>query len=128
MDILNLTPDKGESKKPEIERVEREKDEYILIGKYLRKKGLRLYAYNYMKEELYECDIRKKEAVNLIPEEGKLIPVNLGLEEVTVDTRYIHFEALNQKNAEKRIRRWKEGKVKDLCNLREYKPEDIKLF
>jgi len=128
MDILNLTPDKGESKKPEIERVEREKDEYKLIGKYLRKKGLRLYAYNYMKEELYECDIRKKEAVNLIPEEGKLIPVNLGLEEVTVDTRYIHFEALNQKNAEKRIRRWKEGKVKDLCNLREYKPEDIKLF
>jgi len=128
MDILNLTPDKGESKKPEIERVEREKDEYKLIGKYLRKKGLRLYAYNYMKEELYECDIRKKEAVNLIPEEGKLIPVNLGLEEVTVDTRYIHFEALNQKNAEKRIRRWKEGKIKDLCNLREYKPNDIKLF
>jgi len=128
MDILNLTPDKGKSKKPEIERVEREKDEYKLIGRYLRKKGLRLYAYNPRNDELVECNIRKKEAVNLIPEEGKLIPVDLGLEEVTVDTRYIHFEALNQKNAEKRIRRWKEGKIKDLCNLREYKPEDIKLF
>ena len=83
--------DRGTTK-PEIENVEREKIEHKLIGKYLRRKGLKLYAYNSMRNELKEVDITTKDAVNLVPDEdGKLMPVDLGLEEATVDSRHIHF-------------------------------------
>lgn len=43
---------KDSTTKPEMENVEKEKQEYKLIGKYLRRKGLNLYAYNQAKDEL----------------------------------------------------------------------------
>ena len=120
--------DRGTTK-PEIENVEREKIEHKLIGKYLRRKGLKLYAYNSMRNELKEVDITTKDAVNLVPDEdGKLMPVDLGLEEATVDSRHIHFEALNMVNAEKRLAKFKASKIKELCNLRVPDPDGIKLF
>jgi len=128
--ILDKLFGKDESTtKPEMENVEREKQEYKLIGKYLRRKGLKLYAYNSLQDELTEVDIRTKDAVHLIPDEnGKMAPVDLGLEEATVDSRHIHFEALNMVNAEKRLTRFKAGKIKELCNLRVPNPNGIKLF
>lgn len=121
MDVLNNLFDKDSVSKPELEQVEKEKQEYKLVGRYLRRKGLKLYAYNSTKDKLVEVQINTKDSVNLIPDEnGKLNPIDLGLEEVEVDTRNIHFESLNLKNAEKRIGKYKAGKIKELCNMREY--------
>jgi len=120
---------KDNTSKPEIEQVEQKKQEYKLIGKFLRRKGLRLYAYSSMKNELKEVEIDIKDQVHVTTDEdGKLAPVDLGLEEAEVDLRNIHFEALNWKNAENRLRKFKSGLIKDLCNLRISDPESIKLF
>ena len=126
-DLVNIVKDS--IGKPEIENVERAKQEYKLIGKYLRKKGLRLYAYSSIKNELKEVKITMKDQVHITTDEyGKLAPVDLGLEEAEVDSRNIHFEALNWKNAEKRLEKFKSGKIKELRNLREPESEGIKIF
>lgn len=120
---------KDSTSKPEMENVEREKQEYKLIGKFLRRKGLKMYAYNSTKDELKEVNITTKDEVNVVMDENKkLVPVDLGFEEAEVDSRNIHFEALNWKSAQKRLRNYKSGKIKELCNLREPSPEGIKLF
>ena len=112
--------DKHNTTKPEMENVEREKQEYKLIGNYLRTRGLKLYAYNSLKDELTEVNIDRGDTLHLIPDEnGKLRAVDVELEKATVDSRNTHFEALNRKNAEKRVRNYKQGKIKELCNLRE---------
>lgn len=115
--------------KTQMEQVEKKKHEYKLIGKYLRTRGLKLYAYNSLKDELKEIVITKKETVNIIPDEnGKLVPVNLSLEETQVDSRHEHFEALNFRTAERRVLRYKSGIIKELCNLRKPSIDGIKFY
>ena len=115
--------------KPEMENVEREKQEYKLIAKYLRRKGLKIYAYDSIQDELTEVQTSTKDDVHLIADDdGKLMPVDLGLEEATVNSTHIHFEALNMVNAEKRLAKFKAEKIKELCNLRIPNPDGIKLF
>lgn len=117
--LLKETSDKTTSK-PEMENVEREKQEYKLIGTFLRTRGLKLYAYNSLKNKLTEVQIEHGDTLHLIPDEnGKLRAVDLELEKATVNSVDIHFEALNWKNAEKRLRNFKQGKIKELCNLKE---------
>lgn len=109
-----------QSTKPEIEQVEKEKHEYKLLGTYLRKRGLRLYSYNSTRDELIEMDISKKDVVQIIPDEnGNLSTKDSAYEEVQVDSRNIHFECLNLKNAKKRVLKYKDRTIKELCNLRE---------
>jgi hypothetical protein len=120
MDILNNTLLEKATSKPEMEMVEREKHEYKLVGTYLRRKGLRLFAYNSLKNELKEVAISTKDTINIISDEnGQLTVIDTGYEEANVDTRNIHFEALNLKSAKKRLQKYKSGKIKELCNLRE---------
>jgi len=118
MDILNNTLLEKATSKPEMEMVEREKHEYKLVGTYLRRKGLRLFAYNSLKNELKEVAISTKDTINIISDEnGQLTVIDTGYEEANVDTRNIHFEALNLKSAKKRLQKYKSGKIKELCNL-----------
>lgn len=120
MDILNNTLLEKATSKPEMEMVEREKHEYKLVGTYMRRKGLKLFAYNSLKDELKEVVITTKDTINILPDEnGKLTAIDTGYEEANVDTRSIHFEALNLKNAKKRLQKYKAGEIKELCNLRE---------
>lgn len=128
MNILNENTDKNSFSKPEMELVEKEKQEYKLIGKFMRTKGLRLFSYN-SKGELKELAInKKKEAILTFNHEGKLAADNLTHEEVMVDARDIHFEALNLKSAQKRLNNYKQGKIKELCNLRVPSTNSLKLF
>lgn len=128
MDILNNKTGKNAVNKPEMEMVEQEKDEYKLIGKYIRTKGLTLFSYNSMKDELRIVKIDKKKDLTITFEEAQMGTKEVSEEECTVDSRNIHFEALNMKNAKKRVQKWKDGKIKELCNLREPSEEGIKLW
>jgi hypothetical protein len=115
-----LNENQSATSKPEMENVELEKEEYKLIGKYLRTKGLKLYAYNSLNNTLEQLDIECSDTLHLKRDEyGRLKAVDVELERVTINSKDIHFEALNMKNAKKRLKKFKEGKIKYLCNLRE---------
>lgn len=129
MNIFNEKQQKNAFSKPELEQVEKEKQEYNLLGKYIRTKGLMLFAYNTTKDELIQLTVKKKkEAILVFDAEGKLNTANLSHEECEVDARNIHFEALNIASATKRLQKYKDGKIKELCNLREPTENSIKLF
>lgn len=116
--IPNLPTTQGSCSETEL--VQREKQEYKLLGSYLRTRGLRIYGYNSIRNKLYEVEIICGNTIHLIPDGlGNLIPIDPETEKSTVDARDIHFEALNWKNAQHRVNRYKQGKLKELCNLRE---------
>ena len=119
---------KDNIKRHEIERVESEQQEYKLFGSYLRTKGLKLFSYNHLKDELFEVEIQKDDEVNVVLENGKLKPkYNLHVE-AKITTSNTHFEALNLRTAKNRVRKFKKGIVKDLCNLKENNPKPIYNF
>ena len=127
MDILNKKSNNSFSK-PEMEMVEQEKDEYKLISQYLRTKGLMLFSYNSIKEEIHLIKIEKKKDAIITFEEGNIGTGEMVDEECVVDSRNIHFECLNKKSAEKRVEKYKEGKIKELCNLRLPSKDGLKLW
>lgn len=111
--------------KPELEQVQKEKQEYKLINRILRTKGLNLYDYC-PDGKIKEVVVRKIETLELeCNEHGELVPKDINLGDSVIDSKNIHFESLNMKNAEKRVRRWKEGKIKELENLKEYNPKSL---
>ena len=129
MEIFGRNIGKKATSKTDIEMVEQENDEYKLIARYVRTKGLMLFSYNPMKDELKVIKIdKKKDAVLKIEMDGKIGKGDLVSEECNVDSRNIHFEALNLKNAQKRLQKYKDGKIKELCNLKEPSKEGIKLW
>ena len=84
------------STKPEMEQVQKEKQEYKLIGTYLRRRGLKLFSYNSLKDELKEINISRGNTIHLVHnEDGVLKPKDLEFEKAVIDARNIHFEALN---------------------------------
>lgn len=112
----------------EIEQVQQEEHEYYLLGTFLRTRGLRLWGYNYFEDKVFEVIIEYGDTIYLLPMNGKLIPVDYEAEKCTVDSRFVYFEALNRQNAEKRVRSWKEGRVKELSNLVKPNPDGISFW
>ena len=127
MEIILKNPT-NELSKPQVEQVQKEKHEYKLVGSYLRTKGLTLYSYNSLKNELKEVSVSHKDTINLIPTDEGLKAEEAATEEAQIDTRNIQFEALNWRNAEKRVKKWRDGKIKELCNLRTPPKEPISFF
>ena len=107
-------------KKQEIEQVQKEQQEYHLIGSFLRTRGLKLYVYNEREDLLSEIKPESKQTIstNIDPLTGKLIVSDKeSKEKCLIDSRNIPFEALNFKNAEKRVFKYKNREIKQLCNL-----------
>jgi hypothetical protein len=111
--------------KPEIEQVEQEKMEYHMLGTFLRTRGLQLFCYNPMEDKVELVNILYSNTIHIIPENGQLIAVDLEAEKTTVDSRCEYFEALNMDSAKRRVKRWKEGKIKELFNLRDPNKEPL---
>lgn len=124
MNILNQKT-KDNFTKPEVEQQEQEKQEYKIFGTFIRRKGMKLFQYNSTKDELEEIYIQPKTQMSIGIENGKLKDKDEAYEEAVVDSRYIHFEALNWKNARKRVSNYKKGKLKELSNLRILNGKDI---
>ena len=128
---MNIVPDLPISAKinqGEIEQVQQEEHEYQLLGTFLRTRGLRLWGYNHFDDIIFEVSIQYGDTIHLVPFDGKLIPVDYKSEKCTVDSRFAYFESLNRQNAEKRVRNWKYGKIKELNNLVKPNPEGIKFY
>jgi len=128
---LDFNNNKDSFSKPELEQVQKEKQEFKLIDKITRTKGLKLFAYNQSKDEVFEV-ILPKDINNTLytkVEDGQLvIDYDKTYDKAVIDPRNIHFEALNLKNAIKRVGKWKSGKIKDLDNLRRNFNKTISFF
>lgn len=104
--------------KPEIEVVEKEKMEYTLLAKVIRRKGLKLFAYNFKEATLNEVILKENKVLILEQTGGTQKQSRF---QANADTSCnVYFEALNFKSAINRLKKFQEGKVKDLRNLRVY--------
>lgn len=128
MNILNDKTDVVSTKNTEIESVETQKQEYKLIGTFMRTRGLKLFGYNYIKDYVFEVEIKYSNTINLVNIDGVLKAVDFESEKCTVDAMCTYFESLNLKNANKRVIKYKQGQIKELSNLKKPNPEGICFF
>jgi hypothetical protein len=105
-----------------------QKQEYQHLGKYCRRRTHNLYQYNPNTQQISRVDVEYSSTIHIVPINGILTPVDFELERATVDSRMIFFEALNDKAANGRLRKWKAGIVKELFNLKPPTVNTIKLF
>ena len=128
MDLNPTSKSLNRISKPDQELVEREKSEYKLLGRYVRTRGLTLYCYNPTNGKIYEVDYLKNDTLRMVFRDGRLDAIDVEFEKAMVDSRMIHFECLNYSNAVRRVKKWKQGKIKELDNLREFNPDGIQFF
>lgn len=110
-----------------IEQVTPQKQEYKLVGSYLRTKGLGLYCYNQFEDtvSLVTETIPTKVRIIVVPVspiEDRLDYEEYEHKRCEVDPRFYYFEALRLESAIARVDKWKNGKISILCNLKEYDP------
>lgn len=110
---------KDDFSKPEQEVVENEKQEWKLIDSVMLTRGLSLWSYNPSNGEIKHVKISYKDTVKLVPCPIRGLRLEDSIhDEVTIDPRNIHFEALNFNNAKKRVGKYLRGEIKYLENLR----------
>jgi len=124
MDIVpTFTP--NASTATDMELVEQEKKEYLLLGTFVRTRGLRLFQWNHNENKLIEVKLRDNLTAELKIEDSKLVAKDIEHEVADLDGRYEYFESLNHKTALKHIAKFKAGKIKSLNNLRRYDPANM---
>jgi len=129
MDILNNTLLKDDKiKKNEVEQVVKEKMEYTLLGTYIIKKGLKLFYYNPVDGSINEAIIKTSDlCICELTEEG-WIYYDSESDQTTIDGRCIYFQALRMQSAIDRVAKFKQGKIKELFNLKKPNPDGIDFF
>ena len=128
MEIIPDISKKESTSKCEIEQVQQEQKEYILLGTFLRTKGLDLFYYNPANDEIKKAKINYGDTIHLYLVNGKFILIDWEYQKCTVDSKVIYFESLNMKSAIKRIEKYKQGKLRELANLKPENKEGIKFF
>lgn len=123
--MLNLENSKTDTKSNGIELVEQEQQEYKLVGSFMRTKGLKLFGYNHSSGKLYEVEVTKDDEIHLTPSVNGLTTKYSINAEAKINSADTHFEALNLNTAIKRVNKFTQGKIKDLCNLKPYNPKPI---
>lgn len=129
---MNIVPEitkQNSFSKLEIEQVQLKKQEYYLLGTFLRTKGLRLFYYNPENEEIKEAIIKFSDTIHIYKmPDNRFITIDWENQKCTVDSRVIYFEVLNFNNAVSRVKRYKQGKIKELSNLKAPSKEGIKFY
>ena len=110
MNILNDKQNINSFTKSDTEIVEQEKQEYYLLGSFIRTRGLTLFGFNYLKNEIFEIKIQQGSTIHLVPIDGKLIPIDMQIEKCMVDSRFDYFECLNMYSAINRVKNIKKVK------------------
>lgn len=115
---MNLLNEKEEvTSKTEIEQVQQKEVEYKLLGKVLRRPGLKLFGFYFNTGQVKEIKIEKRTMAKLLPKDGKLVKAETSDEKCVVENGVVYFEALNLKSAISRVTKAVKGKKK-LQNLR----------
>ena len=128
MNILNDKLDFKIAPKNEIEQVQKQKQEFKLLGTYFRTAGLNLYCYNPNSNKIEEVELKSNsKTCVLIPLEKGYLIEDYEKPKITVNPNWDYFEALNLKNAIKRVEKFKQGKIKTLWNLKTINNNKINL-
>ena len=128
MNILNDKSDFKIAPKNEIEQVQKQKQEFKLLGTYFRTAGLNLYCYNPNSNKIEEVELKSNsKTCVLIPLEKGYLIEDYEKPKITVNPNWDYFEALNLKNAIKRVEKFKQGKIKTLWNLKTINNNKINL-
>ena len=114
--------------KPKEELLQKKKQEYKLVGSFMRTPGLQLFSYNPATEALKKVIIAKSTTMHTEVISGELVPVDKEIQKVFINTQCIFFEALNYSNAERRLKRYRNGLIKCLDNLKEVRETVIKFY
>ena len=119
MNIFNDKSDLNIACQNEIEQVQQEMQEFKLLGTYLRTVGLNLYCYNPHKDTVEYVEVKSNSKTCVL----KPLKVGYLIEDyerpkIEVNPNWDYFEALNYKNACKRVEKFKQGKIKSIWNLR----------
>ena len=95
---MNLTPHEQQKDSDDlrIEQVIKKKNEFHLIGSQRKIKGHTLYAFNTVTKEIQVAAVERKVFLGL---DGNMTYKN----ELTVEKDCIYLQALNEKNARKRL-------------------------
>ena len=128
MNILNDKSDLSIVRQNEIEQVQQEKQEFKLLGTYLRTIGLNLYCYNPHKDIVEEVKFKKSATCILVPLEQDYEIQDYERQKIEVDPTWDYFEKSNMKNAIKHVEKFKQGKIKSIWNLRLPNKNSISLF
>ncbi|MFK5855239.1 MAG: hypothetical protein QM503_03845 [Bacteroidota bacterium] len=86
----------AKSAETEVHAPVKQKQEYKRVGSIMLKKGLKLYQYNFVKEELKLVEINKFIKLDTT---GKVVKQN----KAQHDDNCIYVQALNDKNAARKI-------------------------
>ncbi len=130
---MGIIPDKNNFlsavAKSQIEQMEQEKQEYRFLERFYRTRGLKLFGYDSINDEIIEIKVETNTILELTTINGVLTAQEAADEKCTVDTnKYTYFEALNPKTARNRVNKYKEGRITQLSNLKQYNPEGINFY
>ena len=114
--------------KDKIEKIQKKKTEYKKLGSFRRSKGLKLFSYNIITQEIKELNIIYSNEAHIFWDGLKLDWYDPLSNKVNIDNRDIHFECLNINNAVKRVSNFKSGKIKSLFNLKPKVNKRINLY
>jgi hypothetical protein len=128
MNIVPEIPQQKAISQFEIEQVQLQEKEYLLLGTFLRTKGLSLFYYNPANGEIKEATIKYSDTIHVYKLPDRWIHVDWESQKCIVDSCVIYFEVLNMKTAKERVKKYKEGKIKELSNLRIPNPKGIKFY
>ena len=128
MDIVPKIPRQDFISQFEIEQVQQEQKEYLLLGTFLRTRGLNLFYYNPQNEEIKQATIKYSDTIHVYRLSDRWITIDWESQKCTVDSKVIYFECLNMKSAMQRVQKYKKGLIKELSNLRIPNPDGIKFY
>ena len=114
--------------KDKIEKIQKKKTEYKLIGSFRRSKGLRLFSYSVVSKELKELIITYSNEAHIFYDGIRLDWYDPETNRVNIDSNNIHFEALNMRSAKSRVKKFQSGVVKDLFNLKPKAKKTINIY
>ncbi len=115
--------------KPEIEQVQLERQELTFIGRFSLTAGLKLFCYSSLKNEINEVTPKLiTEGEFIINENGEMELKETANKVLDIYSTDIYFECLNLENAERRVLKFKQGKIRELFNLKKYNKNGIKFY
>ena len=125
MEIVINTRENNISKE-EIEILQEQQKEYLLLGTYELRKGMLLWGYDAVKGHLFPQIIAKNRdlCVEIINNEIT-VEKNLSTMKIVIDSCLLYFQATGWKAAQKKVKQFRDGKIKTLFNLRQ--PEQMSI-
>ena len=118
MNITGSKLDMTFAPKSDVEMVEQQKQEFKLLGTYLRTKGMNLYCYNPHKDSVELVEFKKSKNCILVINGNDFHVEDYDNPSIEVDPTWEYFEKSNMKNALAHVSKFKQGKIKYIWNLK----------